>query len=342
MPNTTAPRRRRPVLPWALALLAMLSLAACGVEQPPAAAQRTPVSMQLSWVHEYSSAGLYAAEKNGHFANQGLDVRLVEGGFNDTGYIDPIQQVVSGTVDFGLADASSVISARAAGQPVVAIGSILQRSPSAVIALESRGIMRPQDLVGRRVAVADGGAIRQFNALLKDQGIDPATVTVVPRTSFGIEPLTSGQVDAMVGWVINEGIQLQEAGQKPNFLLMSDYGVETYSILIVASERTINERPEIVERFLRSVKQGLEDVVKSPDQAAQFVLEYNPKLDREGQLRRIQTSLPLINPAGSKLVDMQPEVWQVTQQILLNQGGLDKPIALEEAYTLRFLDKLYR
>jgi len=38
------------------------------------------------------------AEKNGHFAAQNLDVRLEAGGFGPNGYIEPIAQVVNGTV----------------------------------------------------------------------------------------------------------------------------------------------------------------------------------------------------------------------------------------------------
>jgi NitT/TauT family transport system substrate-binding protein len=223
-------RSRQTPLTIALLIVAAMVMGACGTGAPSAttAAPKTPVSIQLAWTHEYSSASFYAAEKNGHFAAQNLDVRLEAGGFGASGYIEPIAQVVSGTVDFGVTGAAGIIQARAEGKPVVAIATILQRSPLAIFSLAKSGIHRPQDLVGRRVAVADGGAAQLYNTLLKSQHIDPATVKTVPRTSFGIDPLAKGEVDAMVAWVINEGVQLDEAGLKTNVMLLSDYGVDSY------------------------------------------------------------------------------------------------------------------
>src|SRR5690242_17460596 len=81
--------RRRPVLvsrQWwltlTLALLTAALLAACAQSNSATApaTPRTPVNIQLGWVHEYSSSGFYAAEKNGHFAEQNIAATLTAGG----------------------------------------------------------------------------------------------------------------------------------------------------------------------------------------------------------------------------------------------------------------------
>jgi NitT/TauT family transport system substrate-binding protein len=327
----------------ALLAVAVMILAGCGAggQVAATATPRTPISVQLSWVHEYSSAAFYAAEKNGHFAGQNLDVRLVEGGFGSEGYIDPVEQVLNGTVDFGMTNASSIITARAAGLPVVAVASVLQRSPLAIISLEESGIQRPQDLIGRRVAVAKDGSTQSYNTLLASQQIDPAQVNTVARTSFGVEPLINHEVDAMVAWAINEGVQVREAGYTPRVIMTSDYGVDTYDFLIFTTEQTVAERPELVERFLRAVTQGVQEVMDKPDQAASLALAYNSKLDIEGQRQRLQALLPLMKPAGSRPGDMDPQVWNMTHQMMLDQGGLKSAIDLRKAYTLAFIEKLY-
>jgi NitT/TauT family transport system substrate-binding protein len=332
-----APSHRWPTI--AIALLISVALAACGQAAPAAAPAEPPtaVQIQLGWVHEYSSAGFYAAEKHGHFAKQNLAATLAPGGFGADGYIDPIALVTSGEADFGIASAASLIQARAAGQPVVGIAAIFQRSPSAIITLDTSGIQRPQDLIGRRVAVAES-AMGTYNLLLTSQRIDTAAVNTVPRESFGIEPLTAGEVDAMYAWVINEGVQLREAGHSPTMLLLSDYGVETYDLVLFTSERMVADSPAVVERVLRASLQGWEDVVANPAEAAQLTLAYDPALDLAGQQRRIEAALPLLRPAGSQIGSMQPEVWETTQQILIEQRLLDKPIDLSKAYTQAFLD----
>jgi NitT/TauT family transport system substrate-binding protein len=318
----------------------IIAMTACSVSNQPTVATepRTQVSMQLAWVHEYSSASFYAAEKNGHFAAQGLEVSLEAGGFGANGYIEPIAQVVNGTVDFGITGAAGIIQARAEGKPVVAIATLFQRSPLAILSLAKNEIHRPQDLIGRRVAVADGGASQLYNTLLKSQHIDPATVKTVPRTSFGIDPLVNGEVDAMVAWVINEGVQLDEAGLKTNVMLMSDYGVDSYELVLFSTEKMIAEHPNTAKRLVQATVQGMQDVINSPEQAAKLVLTYDNKLNLEGQRRRIEATLPLLNPPSSQLGVMQPDIWKLTHQIMLDQKVLTQPINLDQVYTVRLLD----
>jgi NitT/TauT family transport system substrate-binding protein len=324
-----------------LSMVAML-LASCGVgsSSTTTAAPKTPVRIQLAWVHEYSSASFYAAEKNGHFAAQNLDVSLEAGGFGPKGYIEPIAEVANGTMDFGVTGATSLIRARAEGKPVVAVASLLQRSPLAILSLADTGIHRPQDLVGHSVAVSDGSAAQLFNTLLKSQQIDPATVKIIPRTTYGIDPLVKGEVDAMVAWMINEGVLLNEAGIKTNAMMLSDYGVDSYEMVLFTTEKMIAEHPDTVSRFVQATIQGMHDVIDNPDQAINLVLTYDSKLDLAGQRRRLQASLPLLNPPGVQLGMMQPDVWKLADQMMLDQKVLAQPVDLDHVYTTKFLDTI--
>lgn len=335
-----SPRSRRLFLILASLVTTLVALSACGASAPAAStpASKTPVSIQLAWTHEYSSASFYAAEKNSHFASQNLDVRLDEGGFDAKGYIEPIAQVVNGTVDFGVTGAASIIQARADGKPVVAVATLLQRSPLAFLSLTKNNIRRPQDLVGRRVAVADGGATQLVHLLLTSQHIDPASVTIVPRVNFGIDPLVNGEVDAMVAWVVNEGVQLNEAGINPNVMMLSDYGVDSYEMVLFTSEKMIAEHPDTVKGVVQAIVEGTRDVIDNPNQAASLVLSYNGKLDLDGQRRRIQATLPLLNPPGAQLGMMQPAIWKQTYEMMLDQKVLTQPIDIDRSATSQFLD----
>lgn len=321
-------------------LLVLLALTACGTPTSvaPTPPPTIPVSIQLSWVHEYSSSPFYAAQKNDRFAAQGIAATLLEGGFRDNQVIDGLDSVLTGEASFGVTSASRVLQARAEGKPVVAVAALFQRSPLAFLSVASSSIQRPQDLIGKRVAVAEDGAKIAYFALLSTQGIDPASIIAIPREGFGVEPLTSGKVDALVAWRINEGVMLSEAGLEPSIMMFSDYGVETYDLVLFTTEQQIAQQPELVQRVVTAVIQGTQDVLDNPQQAVQYTLTYNSKLDSAGQLRRLQASLPLINPAGSRPGRMQAEVWQATQQLLLDYKILQQPVDLTAAYTTRFLD----
>jgi NitT/TauT family transport system substrate-binding protein len=170
---------------------------------------------------------------NNRFRAEGLELNLLEGGFQESGFVDGIQMVLDGNAQFGTTDLSSLLQGRAAGKPLVAIGAATQRSPFAIISLPESGITRPQDLAGKTVAITEGGARLTYNALLESLSIDPTTINTIPRATFGIDPLLNGEVDALGGWIINEGQLVREAGHEPNIILVSDYGIESYDFLIL-------------------------------------------------------------------------------------------------------------
>jgi ABC-type nitrate/sulfonate/bicarbonate transport system substrate-binding protein len=327
----------------ALVLLVCFTAVGCGLAAAPTPTVEpsVPVRVQLAWTHEYSSAFFYAAELNHHFDEEHLDVSLSEGGFVDGSYVEPIDEVLSGEFDFGAASASGLLQARADGKPVVAIATIFQRNPTAIISLPESDINQPQDLIGKTVAVAEGGATRVLQTMLISQGIELDQVTIIPREGFGIEPLINHDVDALVGWIINEGVLVREAGEEPNFMLMNDYGISDYNIIIFTTEENVTERPEVVERFLRALIAGLQDMVDNPEQSADYTLQFNDQLDRAEQLSRLQASIPLINPARSQLAMMEPDAWSRISEVLVDSDILTNAVDPATAYDLSFLNTIY-
>lgn len=324
-------------------LLLCLVITGCGGAAAPTPTSEPPdeITFQLSWTHEYSSAGFYLAEVNGHFAKENLKVTLEEGGFVGGTYIEPTDAVANGNIEFGLSDATTLLQARAEGKHVVAIGTVLQRNPTAIIFLSSSNIQQPQDLIGKTVAVADGGARQLLDTMLTDQGIDLSQVNIIPRTDFGVDPLVNGDVDALVGWIINEGVAVREAGREPNFMLFSDYGMPNYATMIFTTEEIVENNPALVERFLRAVVAGFADVVKDPEKAVDVTLTYNDQLDRQQQLNRIQASLPLLQPARAKIGLMDAGTWDNIYKVLREAGVLTVDVDPTAAFTMTFLDKIY-
>jgi NitT/TauT family transport system substrate-binding protein len=124
-----------------------ISLSACAPTPAPAL---TPITVQLSSLHQAEFAGFYAAEHQGYFAAEGLQVSFLEGGPE----VDFIAPVVDGKAQFGVAQPADVILARADGKPVRSIAVIYRRSPIVFFALADSGITRPQDFVGKKIRIA--------------------------------------------------------------------------------------------------------------------------------------------------------------------------------------------
>lgn len=315
-------------------------LAGCGNTSTPTDSPVEPdvITIQLSWIHEYSAAPFHVALNEGFFENNNLDVTLLEGGFGDAGFIDPVVQVIEENISFGLSDGSRLIEAQSSGQPVVAIGAVLQRSPLALLSLGENDIQQPPDLAGQTVMVADGGARMIFDTLLDAQEIDSSSLQIEPRVTFGIDPLLTGETDVLVGWIINEGVALEEAGQSVNSILMSDYGVDTYDFVLFTTEDMVANQPDIVQRFVDSIVQGIEFIVTNPQQAIEHTLSFNEALVAEEQLLRLEATIPLMNVPGTQIGGMDPEIWQFTYDLLRQQDVVDETFDISSVYTLDFVN----
>src|SRR5690606_1781394 len=128
-----------------------------------------------------------------------------------------------------------------------------------------------------------------------------------------------------------------EQGLAAQYVLMSDYGVDTYDFVLFTSEATINDKPELVRGVVTATRNGLEDVISNPAQAVEHTLSYNPELVEDEQLRRLEATIPLMNVPGQPLGGMDARVWEFAQDFMLAQNILSEPIAIEEVYTLEFV-----
>jgi NitT/TauT family transport system substrate-binding protein len=325
------------------AVLLVLILVACGGQAPatPTQVPLTDVTVQLSWFHQAQFSGFYAAVEQNYYRDENLNVTINNGGINESGYINPFEQVLTGNAQFGMASTNEIMKARAAGQPLVAVASTLQRSPRGFVSLAEKNIISPQDLVGKRVAYRpDDDSI--YLALLQASNVSRDQINEITDASkFTLDALINDEIDVIPMFIDNEGVALTQRGHEINVILASDYGIETYENLIFTTESLINDNPDLVLRFLRATLRGYNHATENPDEAAALGLKYDPNLDLETQKLNMARLLPLIKPAQSNVGMMQARVWENAHNILVTQGVLSEPLAVNEAYTLQFLDQIY-
>lgn len=313
----------------------LLLLVAC--TPPPQPVELKKTSIQLSWIHEYSVAPFLVAAKEGYFTQQGLDVTLLEGGFSEAGYIDPVAEVVNGEVDFGMTSGTGLITAVNAGTPVVAIANLLQRSPLALMTLDG-SIQTLDDLAGHSILAADGGARSALEALLASQNIPLDSVTIVPRTDFGVDPLVNGEVDVLIAWRINEGVALEELDLNPTFFLLSDYGVENYEFVLFTRTELVETQPELVQSVVNALHYGRDFVIANPTTAIDHTLSFAPDLDRTQQLLRLESTIPLMESNTAVDIGMEPLVWEFSHQLMLSNGLIPQEFDITKVYTNQFAE----
>jgi NitT/TauT family transport system substrate-binding protein len=254
------------------ALLVAVGLAPAQAQAPQ------KIVFALNWFAIGDHAAYWVALDKGYYKARGLDVELQ----NSKGSGDSIAKVDTGRADLGLADAVVVIPRVAQGAKIRMVGAVFDNTPLNIWTRKDTGITRPKDLEGKTLAAPAGDAQRQlFPAFARINGIDESKVTWVniePAAKF--VALSEKRADAVPDYTTGQPYWEKAVG-KDNLVRMpwTQYGFDTYSMSIVASEKTINERPKVLRDFLAASYLGWRDVMENPRAALEIFKKRVPDID---------------------------------------------------------------
>ena len=244
-----------------------------------AAAQTTQkVVFALNWFAVGDHAAYWVALDKGYYRAKGLDVELQ----NSKGSGDSIAKVDTGRADVGLADAVVVIPRVAQGAKIKIVGAVFDLTPLNIWTRRDTGITKPKDLEGKTLAAPPGDSQRQlFPAFARINGIDASKVkwlTIEPAAKF--VALSEKRADAVPDYTTGQPFWEKAVG-KDNLVRMpwSEFGFDTYSMSIVASERTMKERAKMLRDFLEASYMGWRDVMADPKAALEIFKKRVPDID---------------------------------------------------------------
>jgi len=232
----------------ALFIFLAILWAACCLAASLAYADDT-VRIQLKWKHQFQFAGYYAALEKGFYADEGLNVSLIEGGSGHA----PVQELLAGEVQYAVADAGALLTC-AEGKPVVLVASIFQHSPQVIYTLAD--VISLQDLRGKRVMMQQGNLTIEVQAMLKQAGLSQHDYVRMPIGS--LDDLIEGRTDAWPGYSANEGFVLKQRGIPFHVFRPMDYGIDFYGDTLVTTEAEVAANPERVAALRRATIKGWE------------------------------------------------------------------------------------
>jgi NitT/TauT family transport system substrate-binding protein len=316
-------------------LLGIMLFAACGsTSESIAPEEQQDLRLPMGYIPDPQYAPLYVAVDKGYFAEEGLNIE-----FDYSFETDGMALVGANEVPFAIVGGDQVILARAQDLPVVYILEWYQRYPIAVVSKAAAGIAEPADLVGRSVGLPGffGASYVGYVGLLLANDIAQDAVDAVDVGFTQVETLLSDQAEAVVVFANNEPIQLANMGEDINVIQVADY-IDLVFNGIITNEETIANNPELILGFTRAMLRGLDDTLADPDEAYEISKKYVEGLgdDRKGVL---EASLELWD--AETLGYTEAATWERTQQILLEMGLLDEPVAdLQAAYTNEFIEQV--
>jgi len=338
---------------WKLAAgVVALSLAAvaCGGDDsssdapasnaPAACATTTPVKLQLQWFTQAQFAGYFAAVDQGFYADQCLDVSILEGGVD----IVPQQQLADGAVDFALSWVPKALASREAGANIVDIAQIYQRSGTLQVSFKDKGITSPADFAGKNIGNWGYGNEFEIFAALTKAGLDPAADVTLVQQQFDMAALLSGDIDVAEAMTYNEYAQVLEAinpdtgkqytADDFNVVSYEDEGVGMLQDAIWASgERLASDAAykDTATKFVAASIQGWAYCRDNAQACADIVVAKGSKLGASHQLWQMNEVNKLIWPAtgGAGMIDAA--AWDRTAKIAQETKNLEGSTVLTKA-----------
>ena len=258
------------------------------------ASAETSIRFSNDWKWEGPNAPVLLALDRGWYTEAGLDVSVDTG----QGSREALPRVASGTWQMGSADINSLIKFRDQNPdiPLMAIMTIYNAPPFAIIGRKSLGVMAPKDLEGKILgAPAPDGAYAQWKAFVKANGIDASKVTI-ENVGFPVrEPmLAAGKVDAITGYSFSSFINLKAKGvgeEDISLILMREHGLDLYGNVIIVNPDFAKANPEAVKAFVAVTVRAYLETAKDPAAAVKHVLNHNDVAREEVELERLQMAL---------------------------------------------------
>lgn len=284
--------RRRPG-PAALALTLLFG--------GPALAQ-DKVRFQTDWIPSGEHAMYYGAWSKGIYAKHGIDITITRG----YGSGDTVTKVASGAADFGVADIAAVMTARArTNVPVKTIAVLYNESPHSLFVLKSSGITSFKGLEGKKIGITPGNSHRfYFPEVAKKAGTDPNKLiwTNMDGAAMAAQ-LIAKNIDAAPFYSIHYyyiNKAAVKAGEEILPLPFVEVGFKIYAASLITTDKMIQDKPDLVKRFVAATKEAFEWAAANPEEACKLHVVRFPEVELDDCMGSVKAVMKFVFNDHSK------------------------------------------
>ena len=321
-------------------IAALVGTLLLGFAAPALAQQLDKVRFGTNWVAEPEHGGFYQALADGTYRQYGLDVTIVPGGPQVNNRI----LLPVGRLDFFMsANLLQAFDAVAHKVPTISVAAMFQKDPQVLIAHPDAGVENFEDLKKLTLFVSNEGVATYFQWMKSEFGFSEAKVK--PYT-FNPQPFLADKNSAMQGYVTSEPYAIeQQGGFRPKIFLLADYGFDTYSTLIETRRDLVENKPDLVRRFVEASILGWYHFLYDDNAPARALIRKdNPEMTDAliaysvENLKRygIVNSGDTLKLGIGAMTDARVESFF---DKMARAGVVDRAVDFRKAYTPQFVDK---
>lgn len=326
-------------LPVLLLLLVPMILVACGGDDDGGDSEPESVTIGLTFVPNIQFAPFYVADANGYYEEAGLEVELNHHAVG----ADQFGPLVAGQEDMLMASGDEVMQVRARDAEVKYVAVVYREYPVALIVPEDSDIQSIEDLSGKTVGVPGeyGANWIGLLALLDAAGMTRDDIEVESVGFTQASALLAGHVDAVMGYVNNEPIQIASGGMPVRTFPVGDVSPLVANGLVVTDEY-LDDEPDLVRAMIEATLRGVQYALDNPEETVEIAKDYVPTLTDSEQeaaaLEVLQATLPLWEVQGDgTLGEGDPADWEAMESFLQEYGLLEAPVEVDDVFTNDFL-----
>lgn len=242
--------------------------------------EKEKITFVLDWVPNTNHTGLFVAKDKGFFAEENLEVEIVQPAEDSSSSI-----VGSGRAELGVYFQPNMVERLLKNTPITAVAAILQHNTAGLMTLKEDGINSPKDITGKKHSTwEDAIDDATVKAVIEKDGGDWSKVELVPGESTdATTALNLNMFDSIFvfqGW---DYIHSQVKKVDTNFFLLTDYMPEFdyYTPIIIANNDFLANKPEVAKRALRAIKKGYEFATANHAEAAEILIKNAPEGDAD-------------------------------------------------------------
>jgi NitT/TauT family transport system substrate-binding protein len=225
---------------------------------------------------------------------------------------------------------------------MVAVAALFQKDPSVLIAHKGVGNDSLAALKGKPIMIGADTRVGWWLFLKSKFGYSDDQIR--PYT-FNVAPFLADKNAVQQGYLTSEPLTIAKQGVEPNVFLIADAGYQSYGSLLQTSRKMVEEKPDLVQRFVdASIEGWYSYLYGDPSPANALIKKDNPQETDEllayaiGKMKEygiVDSGDALKQGIGA----MSDARWRDFHKVMAEEGLYSKDLDASRAYTLKFVNK---